>query len=323
MRVASVNAFDERIRRRARADRRQIQPQAVQNIESIVDRPLIFRIHRVVRRVELRVEARAEVQSDRIRIWIPRLERIETRERIAPLGITREQIVDLVELVVRADAQPMLRADRDREVVRDLEDVLVERVPLRVRFGARYQRARDPRIDRDRWKGGIGRPEVANRRVAEKQLVVRSIVPVREELSHCRVLLVVEAVRVRSKAKRGRKSKQRVELRLAVVVANHETAVVWQHEVEAREDVRQRIVVRHGASRTGVQSVAVLQNVRHSLNRCRIRRGCRARRSRERTRCRIRLGLPLRRDEEVNLVLHDRSANREPVLLLLELARAQ
>ena len=143
MRVAPVQAQDERIRLRPRADRRQIQTQAVEHVEAIVDRPLILGVHRVVRGIELRVETLAEVQADRVGVRIPGRERIEARERVAPLRVSREQIVDLVELVVRADAQPVLRADRDREVVGDLEDVLVERIALRVRLGARDRRAGD------------------------------------------------------------------------------------------------------------------------------------------------------------------------------------
>ena len=142
VRVAPVQRLDERIRRRPRADRRQIEPQAVEHVEAIVDRPLILGVHRVVRGVELRVETLAEVQADRVGVRISGRERIEARERVAPLRVSREQIVDLVELVVRADAQPVLRADRDREVVGDLENVLIERIALRVRLGARDQRAR-------------------------------------------------------------------------------------------------------------------------------------------------------------------------------------
>src|SRR5665213_896161 len=162
---------------------------------STLKRSLIVGVHGVVRPVELRVEALPETQADRVRIRISRLERVETRERVRALRVASEQIVDLVELIMRADAQPMTRADRNRVVIGDLEDVLIERIALRVRLGARDERAGDAGVDRNRRVVRIGRTDVANGRVAEEQLVVRAVVPVREELRDRRVLLVVEAVR--------------------------------------------------------------------------------------------------------------------------------
>ena len=77
--------------------------------------------------------------------------------------------------------------------------------------------------------------------------------------------------------------------------------------------------------RAGVEPVRALKDVRHALHRRGIGSGRRARagEARIRPRRRIRFALPLGRDEEVNLVLHDRAAQREAELLLLEIARAQ
>ena len=94
-------------------------------------------------------------------------------------------------------------------------------------------------------KSALGGAHVSNGGVAEEQLVVRTVVPVREQLRDRGVLLVVEAVGVRAETILRRRAEERVELRLAVVVAQHEPAVVRQHEIEAPENVRERIRVGH------------------------------------------------------------------------------
>ena len=84
-------------------------------------------------------------------------------------------------------------------------------------------------------------------------------------------------------------------------------------------------VLGHRTLGAGVESVRALKDVRHALHRrgIRSRRWTRSREARIWARSRVCLALPLGRNEEMDLVLHDRTAQREAELLLLEIARAQ
>src|SRR5690606_21346729 len=107
-----------------------------------------------------------------------------------------------------------------------------------------------------------------------------------------------------------------VVFRPAVVVPQHESGVAWQYNVQTGKDIRERIVVRH--RRTGTET-----GHSHRLQRAGERvylalgkvQGTVAER---RTKGGHAAALELRVDEEERPVSDNRSTEREPVLILIE-----
>src|SRR5207247_7709726 len=168
-----------------------------------------------------------------------------------------------------------VRALRDRDVIDDLEDLLVEQVVRRKLLGAKCDGAHGPaHVDADPHLGRLQRhgPLVVNRAVAYDQLVGQAVGKIGVQLAGRGVVLRHGRELVRAEAEPGVLIQRRVVVRgdvagegavLIVVddLADHQTVHGRDLEVDPAEQVPHRVVVVDHAGRPDVEVVRALHEV--------------------------------------------------------------